>query len=322
MKFNEKVQAIADNLTRTLIHQLEEDPGSWSKPWQAVGSADLPHNPVSGSVYRGTNVLVLAAVAWAEGYTSGRWATYKQWQKADCQVRKGSTGTPIVRWNKKFKCEDCGGSLKPSSCDRHPGRSKSVLFASAFVVFNADQVDPVDPAGSIPVHADFPVPSEGDLTVTPGADDVRALFGQVGVDWTEAPGDRAFYSPAEDTVRTPTADQFDTVGGFAATVAHEFGHWTGHESRLARDIQNRFGSEGYAFEELIAELTSVFVCNALGLEHEPVPNHAAYLKSWLSALKGEDGPSLLWKAGTDAQKAAQYILDRIEPADEAEPVAA
>ena len=321
MKFtNEKVAAIAANLTETLISQLEQDPAAWSKPWQSVGSADVPHNPVSKAVYRGTNVLVLSAQAWASGFSSGRWATYKQWQKADCQVRKGSEGTPIVRWNRKFKCEACGGSLKASACKAHPGESKSILFASTFTVFNADQVDHVD-GGDVPVHPDYPLPDVDELDATAGADEVRSMLSTVGVDWVERPGDRAFYSPANDRVTTPTADQFDTVGGFAATVAHEFGHWTGHESRLDRGKGNRFGSEAYAFEELIAELTSVFVCNVIGVEHEPVANHAAYIKSWLSALKGDDGPGLLWKAGTDAQKATQWILDRVDDSVEV-PVAA
>lgn len=311
---NDKVKAVAENLTRTLIQQLEENPGDWSKPWQAVGSADTPHNPVSGTTYRGSNVMVLSAEAWSEGYTSGRWATYRQWGNAECQVRKGTTGCPIVRWNTKYACDKCGGSLKVSRCKIDGHTTKKVLFASVFTVFNADQVDPAE-GGTIPVHADYPVETP-DLVDPVGADDVRTLFAQVGVDWTERPGDKAFWSPLTDEVVTPAADQFDTVGGFAATVAHEFSHWTGHESRLGRNNANRFGSEAYAFEELIAELGSVFVCNVLGVIHEPVDNHAAYLRSWLKALKGDDGPTLLWKAATDAQKAAGFIVDRItDPAD-------
>ena len=304
---NEKVEAVAKTLTEAIITQLSEDPGQWTKPWIARSGVETPHNPISKTQYQGTNVMVLLLFAMVGDYSTGRWATYKQWDGAGCQVRQGEKATQVVRWNFKWTCAVCGGSLKSSRCKAHPAESKQIAFAKTFSVFNADQVD-----GEIPVHPDFPLPTDADEV--PEVAEVRAKLESVGVDWSERECDRAFYSPKHDSVVTPVADQFVSVGAYAATVAHEFGHWTGHESRLGREagMASRFGSKDYAFEELIAELTSVFVCNLIGVEHEPVPNHAAYINNWLQALKSEDGPSLVWKAGTDATKAARFIAERIQ----------
>jgi len=304
---NQRVEEIAQNLTQAIIDQLSEDPGNWTKPWVARQGADIPHNPISNTVYKGGNVLHLMFVAIANNYSTGRWATFKQWQSVGCKIVKGSSATHAVKWNFKWKCDTCKGKLQDKRCAKHPDASRQVAWANTFPLFNADQVE-----GEIPVHASFPLASDEDDT--PEAIEVRAMFATVGVDWQEKACDRAAYSPTHDSVVTPLADQFTSVGAYAATVAHEFGHWTGHSSRLNREagMQSRFGTKAYAFEELIAELTSVFVCNLIGVEHEPVPNHAAYIDNWLSALKSDDGPALLWKACTNSTAAAQFITERIQ----------
>ena len=302
----ERVEEIRKQLTATVIEAIENDPGHWTKPWQAATRADIPHNPVSGTIYQGGNALWLFTVG--TEYSSGRWATYRQWQSVGCQVRKGETSTPAVKWHFKYGCNSgkhkgTKTSAKEVTCGCG---AKKIVWATDFKLFNADQVD-----GEAPEHPRFPLtaPTWND-DVEAGADRARAWFRTIGADWSEVEGDRAYYMDVADRIVTPEAKQFHTVGGFVATVAHEHVHWTGHSSRLDRDLKSaRFGSEGYAFEELIAELGSVIVCNHLGLAHEPVRNHASYMKSWLKALKGSDGPSLLWKASTDASAASLFLIE-------------
>lgn len=118
-------------------------------------------------------------------------------------------------------------------------------------------------------------------------------------------GSRAFYSPALDVVGMPPASAFRTPEGYAATLLHELGHGTGHESRLGRDLSGRFGSRSYAVEELVAELTSCMVGAVLGLPCD-VENHASYLHSWLEVLR-EDSRAV-FRAAAAAQKAADWML--------------
>ena len=122
-----------------------------------------------------------------------------------------------------------------------------------------------------------------------------------------------YYNSGLDVIGMPAlADFIDTKDATAeqnyfATLFHEIGHSTGHESRLKRPLGNKFGNENYAFEELIAELTSVFIASHTGLEPTPALNHTSYIKSWNDALK--DDPRTIIKAMNKASKASQFFLD-------------
>ena len=118
-------------------------------------------------------------------------------------------------------------------------------------------------------------------------------------------GDRAVYAPSLDVIGMPPAAAFRTPESYAATLLHELGHASGHKSRLDRDLSGRFGHHAYAFEELIAELTSSFIGSALALPCE-IENHASYLQSWLGVLKADK--RAVFKAAAAAQKAADWIL--------------
>jgi len=300
MKSNEKFDELAENLAGALIQAIEDNPGEWSKSWTGGGIAAYPHNVTTGKAYTGGNVFMLWLTASAAGYGSGQWATYKQYEAAGHQVRKGEKGTRLMRWNVIYTCD----AMKKSHSKPCGPQCRKRIIPTTFTVFNSAQVD-----GDV---ADAPGFSTEAGAPLPGAEEVRAFFGSVGARWTEEAQDRAYYSPGEDRIVTPTAEQFDTVGGFAATVAHEFTHWTGSADRLGREQSGGFGSESYALEELVAELGAVVLCNALGLEHQPLETHAAYLKNWLQALKSEEGPKLLWKVAGQASKAASYITEAAE----------
>ncbi len=128
--------------------------------------------------------------------------------------------------------------------------------------------------------------------------------------------DRAFYRPASDSIHLPQQSQFSSPDRYYATLLHELGHWTGHPSRLARDLAHAFGSEGYAREELRAEISSLILGDELGIGHDP-SQHAAYVGTWIQVL--QDDPLEIFRAAADAEKIQAYVLAlEQQPALEAE----
>jgi len=233
-----KAEQIFEKMTAEFIERIEAgEAGDWSKPWIAVGS-DLPHNATTGKQYRGANVIMLWMVADSKGYSGQAWATYKQWQSVDAQVRKGEKGTQLIKWV-VAQCKDHSSDERCSKCGR--------MFPTSFTVFHSDQVD----GWTAPVAEERDELERDELA--------ERFFAGVGATVEHVAGDRACYSPTLDRIKMPLADQFIETDGYYATLAHEHGHWTGHTSRLDRDLTGRFGSESYAMEELVAELTSAFV---------------------------------------------------------------
>jgi antirestriction protein ArdC len=105
----------------------------------------------------------------------------------------------------------------------------------------------------------------------------------------------------------PELGQFKDPAQYYSVFAHEITHSTGNKNRLDRDLTGRFGDKEYAFEELIAELGSAMICGALGLEQQPRPDHAQYIKSWLTALRNDN--KFIISAASKAQKAADFALE-------------
>ena len=123
-------------------------------------------------------------------------------------------------------------------------------------------------------------------------------------------GNRAFYatSPSSDFIGMPKLEQFKTTDGYYSTLLHELTHWTGAMKRCNRDLENKFGSQAYAFEELVAELGSMFLCNKfniLGRDEEQMSNHITYLNNWIKILK--DDKKAIFQASTLAQKAFDFL---------------
>jgi antirestriction protein ArdC len=118
-------------------------------------------------------------------------------------------------------------------------------------------------------------------------------------------GNRAFYSPADDSIILPPFAAFFTPTDYYGTRAHETGHWTSHSSRCDRQLGKRFGDNAYAVEELVAELTAAFTLAHLGLSSEPRADHAQYIASWLKVLKADS--RAIFTAASKAQHATDYL---------------
>ena len=275
-------------VTDSIVAAIEAGAGETEMPWNRAGVATtMPINVSTGKPYNGVNVLMLWAEAEAKGYDSGTWGTYKQWQEKEAQVRKGEKSTSIVFY-KELPARDTAEDEE---------EDKRFVIRS-FRVFNADQVDG---------WKEPDLPTE-DLTQR--LDAVEAFIAATGAEIRHG-GGRAFYQPSTDTIQMPNRERFtgtatsSATEGYYGVKLHELTHWSGHESRLNRDLSGRFGKEAYAMEELVAELGSAFLCAEHHITPQPRPDHAAYIANWLQVLK--DDKRAIFTAASKASQASQYL---------------
>ena len=285
-----------DQVAAAIIAQLKQGTAPWQKPW-APGERFMPYNPTTGNEYRGMNAVWLMSRAELHGYGDARWMTYRQAQAQDAQVRKGEKGTAIQfwKWEGLEPLFDVDG--KPALDDRGEPVRRMVRYERPRVwsaaVFNAEQIDGMPPAVVRPVAAEWERHERAETILTRSGATIRYV-----------PGDRALYRLNEDTITLPERSQFRSGDRFYATALHELGHWTGHVARLNRDIAYPFGSEGYAREELRAEIASLMLGERLGIGHDP-GQHAAYVRSWIHVL--ENDPREIFRAAADGERITQYI---------------
>jgi antirestriction protein ArdC len=268
---------IYQQVTDSIIKQLEQGTTPWVKQWNGSSSAD--HNAVSKKGYNGINTLILAMSAAANGFKSNEWATYKQWLQLGGQVRKGTKGTTIIFYS------PVSGSKTAAD-----GSEKTYHYVlKSYSVFNADQIDGYTPAAA-------PVKTFNSIAA------LEALATDSGAVIKHG-GDKAFYSPRNDFIQMPNKCDFTNEAAYYATLLHELAHWSGASNRLERDLSGRFGNEAYAAEELIAELSAAFLCAEYQIDGDL--RHAGYIASWLRILKNDN--KAVFKAAALAQKSADYI---------------
>jgi antirestriction protein ArdC len=288
---NTEKKDIYQRVTDQIVKAIEDGAGTYKMPWRTSGGfAHSPINAVSKKPYRGINVLVLWATAQEKGYTSGTWATYKQWQEMGCQVRKGEKSANVVFW-KFFDGEESEQSEAEKPARRVP-------MARDYWVFNAHQVD-----GYKPLEEEQRPPEER-------ISDAEAFFRNVGVKIADG-GNRAYYLPSTDAVYMPAFAAFAEPIAYYSVLSHETTHWSGAAHRVNRDLTGRFGTESYAAEELVAELGAAFLCAELGLPTDPREDHAPYIASWLKVLKNDK--RAIFTASAHAQRAVDFLQGFQEP---------
>jgi antirestriction protein ArdC len=277
----------AETITALIVERLEAGTRPWVQPW--TGAAVSRPLRACGTPYQGINVLWLWMAAEAAGHSSPFWMTYRQSQMLGGQVRKGEHGTVAIFY-RTYQTGDCDEG------DEAEGpRTRRVL--KSFTVFNACQIDAL-PERFFPEPRPLPSPTDRDNALDRFFAVVPARLRHSGAE--------AFYSPTLDQVTMPEPGLFRNLDHYRATLAHELSHWTGHESRLARQMGGRFGSEAYAMEELVAELSSAMLGAELGLPVEHLDHHASYLASWLKVLKA-DSRAILTVAAK-AEEASSLLL--------------
>ncbi len=293
MNQNEYYQNVAEKI----IDQLKAGTAPWQKPWQTNGASGMPHNPVSGSRYRGGNSMVLMVESILKGYEDSRWMTYEQSKSIGGQVRRGEKGT-LLRFYKFTEetpvLDDKGQpTLGPDGRPLKETVQLSSPKVMSFVVFNAAQIDNLPPSPATQPRREWEIHQRAESIL--GASGAKISFG----------GNNAFYSPKSDEIRLPPRESFRDDAGYYATAMHELGHWSGSSSRLDRDLSHPFGSAGYAKEELRAEIFSMMLGHEIGIGHDP-GQHAAYVGSWIKAL--EEDHREIFRAAADAEKMLGFVL--------------
>ncbi|WP_208951058.1 ArdC family protein [Rahnella sp. ChDrAdgB13] len=269
-------------VTDSIIEALEAGVKPWTCPWERVaGMSGLPANYATGTAYSGMNIMLLWCSAAKQGFSDPRWLTYKQAQAAGAQVRKGERGTVAIFYTTLEK-------------ENEAGEIDFIPMLKTFTVFNVDQID------GLPLAAECTTPT---VTFDP-LPQVESLIQRTGAKITER-GQAAFYTPTTDEIFLPERGRFADAANFYATGLHELVHWCGAKSRLNREMKGGFGSEGYAFEELIAELGAAFLMADLGVSGEV--QHESYIASWLKSLKNDK--RFIFKAASAASKAHRYLME-------------
>ncbi len=278
------------DITAKIIAAINANPGEPQMPWRRSGKPLwMPENALTRNRYNGINVVALWVAAETRGLTSPVWATYKQFQELDAQVRKGAKGEMVVFY------KDYDVEPDPSN-ETDDGKRR---VARASYVFNAADVEgytPPDPPQRL-----------GPIERIAAADRfVTATGARI-----EHGGERAYYRPSTDHIQMPDEGLFcgtDTLSrdeGYYAVLLHELTHWTAPERRCNRDLSKRFLKAEVAAEELVAEIGAAMLCAELGVTQDTRPDHAQYIHHWMDLLK--DDSRAIFTAAAKASEAVAFL---------------
>lgn len=275
-----------DIITEKITQKLEQGTIPWKKPWKL----ELPKNLITKKPYQGINLLLLTN----EDYSSPYWLTFKQAQEKGGHIKKGEKGSMVTFWK-----------VTEKEIEEEGKAGKELKFLLRYyTVFNLDQCEGIK----------VPPPAEP-INPIQKCEDIITGF-KTKPEMRINNRDKAFYLPSQDYISHPPMQTFKSSSGYYATLFHEMTHSTGHEKRLGRfnskDYNRPFASEEYSKEELIAESGCAFLSAEAGIDNSQLDNSAAYINSWLKALKNDK--RLLISASSQAAKAARYILGQTEEA--------
>lgn len=296
---------VYQKITDQIVTALEQGVRPWHQPWKVEHSTGRISRPLrsTGTPYQGINVLMLWSAAIEKGYAAPIWMTYRQALELNAHVRKGEQGSLVVYADKIIRTET----------DAKTGveAERAIPFMKGYTVFNVEQIE------GLPEH--YYGKPQARLESVECIEHAESFLAATGANIVHG-GSRACYVPSTDKIHIPCIDFFrDTVSYYAVRL-HETVHWTRHERRLNRDFgRKRFGDEGYAMEELVAELGSAFLCADLELTPDVRDDHASYIATWIKVLK--DDRRAIFTAASYAERAADF-LDGLQKPQDAAPKAA
>jgi len=267
-----------------IVAELEAGAAPWIKPWSASPGANVPCNAVTNRPYSGCNVLLLW-MARAAGFRTPRFLTFQQALELGGHVRKGEHGTKVF-FVKNLEIREGANEAAVT---------RLVPMMREYTVFNVDQCEGLPDN----IIAGKPMRVRNPDTRDELADD---FLRSTGADIREGYGE-AMYLPSRDFISLAAFQAFKGADHFYNVAYHELVHWSGHRSRLDRDLKNRFGSQNYAAEELVAELGAAFLCAEFGFDGDL--RHAGYIGHWIELLKADK--RAFFTACSQASKAADYL---------------
>ena len=267
-----------------ITSELEGGAAPWVKPWAATSGANTPCNAITNRPYSGCNVVLLW-LARDRGWPTPRFLTFKQAIEAGGNVRRGEHGTKVY-FVKQLRIEDS---------EDEQADPRTIPMLRQYTVFNVSQCENLPDS----IKAGKPM-----RVRNPDARDALAddFMRSTGADIREGSGE-AYYAPGRDFISMPAFAAFKGADHFYSVTFHELTHWTGHKSRLDRDLKNRFGSWAYAGEELVAELGAAFLCAEFGFDGDI--RNAGYIATWIDLLKSDK--RAFFTACNRASQAADYL---------------
>ena len=296
---DQKIEEVTAAVMETMSNGTVPWKKPWNEKWARALSPSAQHNPFTKTYYSGMNPYILSAAMDRYGYTDPRWGTYKNIKDNGGRL-DGQKSTAITYWELKSIPD-------PDDDDPNNTRDKFRTWLDVRIhrVFNVQQAIGLDLP---PLDIESIVP----LKTTKECEKIAMDYlsrEQIRLTYK---GDRAAYSPSLDAIIMPPKDArvWADANEYFSTLYHECGHSSGHAERLNRDEMKHavfFEDIHYAAEELVAELTSAYLCADAGIDNT-LKNSAAYLSHWLGKLK--DDPKLFTKAATKAAAAAKFILNR------------
>ena len=291
MSNTEERKDVYTRITNKIMAALEQGVRPWMKPWNAEHAAGKITRPLrqNGQTYSGINILILWASAMEQGFAAPIWMTFKQALELNAHIRKGEKGSLVVYAN----------SITRTEHDDVSGEDveREIPFLKGYTVFNVEQIDGLPEI----CYAK----AESKLTPVERIARAEEFFSHVPVTVRHG-GNRAYYAQELDYVQMPIIEAFRDTESYYATLGHEFIHATKHPARLARDFGRKtWGDEGYAREELVAELGSAFLSADMELTPEVRDDHAGYIANWLEVLKNDK--RCIVQAASYAQKAVDYL---------------
>ncbi|WP_305906331.1 zincin-like metallopeptidase domain-containing protein (plasmid) [Methylomarinum sp. Ch1-1] len=303
-KHNSTFQVVTD----TILASLEEGVAPWVKPWNSNGLG-LPANGKTKKTYQGINQILLSMAQVSGEFSSSKWLSFKQAVDLGGSVKGQKSQAFVVFYKRRAKFEGQWLSAKKESeliAEGMGSQIERIPFLTKTPVFNLDQVSGLpesffeEEQASLEKTREFESPGIYEAVIQlMRQNNVKLLRNQ----------DKAAYSPLRDIIIMPPIQSFITKEDFCSTLLHEIGHWTGHQDRLDRDLSGKFGDEKYAFEELVAEISSAMMCAQLNIDG--FLQHAEYIASWIDVLKNDN--RAFFKAVKQAQDASEYLLNNAKP---------
>lgn len=286
-----KFRDVHQEVTDTIIAQLEKGTIPWRQPWNGHSKMnfDLPYNAISNNFYQGINIVLLWGAIHEKQFDCAEWATFKQWSEQKESIRKGEKGSTIVYYDVLEKEDD-------------KGEIQKIPYLKAYKVFNRCQLASYNPQEAKPETEIAPLARRIEIADS-FVENTQAII--------EYGAKEAFYRPSEDKIYMPAIEAFrDTENctateGLYSTLLHELVHWSGADKRMNRTKGKRFGDNQYAVEELVAELGSAFLCSEFDIATVEKGDHAAYISNWLKVLK--DNKYCIVTAASEASKAVNYM---------------
>lgn len=297
-KISSVTKEFREQIANEFIKCLEENQLDWKKGWNSLKVE--PCNAATGAKYKGVNkfkILMLCAMGEVK---DPRFATFMQIRDKGWHLKKGAKGMNVEYWIPYNVKEKTYLTWKEYNLLPDADKDKIAIYAKYYNVFNAKDIEGIPP---------LELPKKNDIHPS---EIISKISKNMNIEILNDGGNKAFYRPKEDKVHLPEAGYFKSDYEYNATALHELSHATGAAHRLNRNFLNSFGSPEYAYEELVAEISSVFMSKNLSecVNGFTMDNHKAYIQSWISQIK--EKPETLISAIKEANKAADYLEEAIE----------